>query len=399
MVLQAQKTTPVRTEVAFWLLYEGKLVLAAFNECNFANLGVFGGFYAVYGDGARGDEIATFALAGGETGLDEDVEELGAFCGGREALGEKIELIGAEVRNLAFAEENTSDFLGGIGGVDAMNNFCNHVSERALAIASAWILGVLGEDFAELIRGDDGVVLEVFFENFVRLVEPELVEIENAGLCAVEPDGVTFGLAEFAAGDFVDNERAGISVGFGALEAADEVDTRGAVAVLVGTAELEINVMSAEKMEEIVTLNEGVAKLGVADAGATFADAFLDELAVEKLSHAEGFADFAEEWEEFDFAKPIEVIENLGVGWGMSDADDLLGESDFVLCDFVEALEVTFDGIFRIANLASCATNEIIRSIAVANEAGAHHESSEVADVKRIGARVGAPIKITRSFV
>ena len=237
-VLQAQKTTPVRTEVDFGLFYEGKLVLAAFNECNFANLGVFGGFYAVYGDGARGDEVATFALAGGETGLDEDIEELGTFCGGREALGEKIELIGAEVRNLAFAEENTSDFLSGICGVDAMNNFCNHVSERALAIASAWVLGVLGEDFAELVRGDEGVVLEVFFENFVRLVEPELIEIENAGFVTVEPDGIAFGLAEFAAGDFIDNERARVSVGFSAFEAADEVDTRGAVAVLVGAAEL-----------------------------------------------------------------------------------------------------------------------------------------------------------------
>jgi hypothetical protein len=49
--------------------------------------------------------------------------------------------------------------------------------------------------------------------------------------------------------------------------------------------------------------------------------------------------------------------------------------------------------------LAGSATDKIIRSIAVANEAGAHHKSSEVADVKRIGARVGAPIKITRSFV
>ena len=398
-VLQAQKTTPVRTEVAFWLLYEGKLVLAAFNECNFANLGVFGGFYAVYGDGARGDEIATFTLAGGEAGLDEDIEELGAFCGGREALGEKIEFIGAEVRNLAFAEENAGDFLGGICGVDAMNNFCNHVSERALAVASAWVLGVLGEDFAELVRGDEGVILEVFAEDLIWLVEPELVEVENAGFLAVEPDGVAFGLAEFAAGDLVDNERARVSVGFGALETTNEVDARGAVAVLVGAAELEINVMGAEKVKEVVALNEGVAKLGVADAGAAFADALLDELAIEKLSHAECLADFAEEWEELNLAKPIEVIENLGVGWGMSDADDLLRECDFVLRDFVETLEVAFDGVLRITDLAGGATNEIIRSIAVANEAGAHHKSSEVADMKRIGTRVGAPIKITRSFV
>ena len=95
----------------------------------------------------------------------------------------------------------------------------------------------------------------------------------------------------------------------------------------------------------------------------------------------------------------IEVIENLSVGWGMSDADDLFRESDFVLCNFVETLEIAFDGVLRVADLTGGATNEIIRSIAVANEAGAHHKSSEVADMKRIGTRVGAPIKITRSFV
>ena len=83
----------------------------------------------------------------------------------------------------------------------------------------------------------------------------------------------------------------------------------------------------------------------------------------------------------------------------MSDANDLLGKSGFVGGDFLEALKVALDGILWVANLAGSATDKIIRSIAVANEAGAHHESSEVTDMKRIGARVGAPIKITRSFV
>ncbi len=394
-----KKTTPVRTEVAFWLFYEGKFVFAALDERNFTNRGVFGGFDAVNRDGARGDEVATFAFAGGETGLDENIEEIGAFRGGREAASKEIEFIFAKIGNLAFAKEDAGDFFGRVGGGFAVDDLCHHASECALAIASAWILGVLGEDIVEFFWGDEGVILEVFAEDLIWLVEPELVEVENAGFFAVEPDGVTFGLTEFAAGDLVDDERAGVGVSLGALEATNEVDTRGAVAVLVGAAELEINVMGAEKMKEIVALNKGVAKLGVADAGAAFADALLDELAVEKLSHTESFADFAEEWEEFDLAKPIEVIENLGVGWGMSDADDLLGQGDLVLGDFVETLQVAFDGILWIANLAGGAANKIIRSIAVANEACAHHESSEVADVKRIGTRVGAPIKITRSFV
>jgi hypothetical protein len=231
------------------------------------------------------------------------------------------------------------------------------------------------------------------------LVEPELVEVENTGLVGIEPDGVAFGFAEFAAGNLVDNERARVAVGGGVFEALNEMNARGAVAILIGAAELERNVVFTEKMEEIVALNEGVAKLGIRDAGATFADAFLDELAVKELSHTESFANFAEEWQEFDVFEPIVVIENLGVGWRMGNADDLCGESGFVVLDFLERFEVTLSGIFWITNLAGCTTDEIIWSIAVTGKASAHHESSEVANMKTIGGWVGAPIEITRSFV
>ena len=97
---------------------------------------------------------------------------------------------------------------------------------------------MLREDFAEPFWGDDGVELEVIFERVVGLVEPALVEIEDAGLVAIEPDGVAFGLAEFAAGDLIDDKWAAVGVSLGVFEAADEVDTRGAVAVLIGAAEL-----------------------------------------------------------------------------------------------------------------------------------------------------------------
>jgi hypothetical protein len=280
-----------------------------------------------------------------------------------------------------------------------MNNLSNFLSEALLTEASAWVFAMRSEDLVELLWHDEGEVFEVIFERVIGLVEPELIEVENAGLISVEPDGVAFGLAKFATGDLVDNEWAGVTIGSGVFEALNEMNTRGAVAVLIGTAELKRDVVLAEEMKEIVALNESVAKLSIRDAGATFADAFLDELAIEKLSHTEGFADFAKEWQEFDVFKPIVVIENFGVSWGMGDADDLGSESGFIVLDFLERFEVALSGIFRIANLAGSTTNEIIRSITMACKASAHHQSSEVTDVKTIGGWVGAPIKITRSFV
>lgn len=83
----------------------------------------------------------------------------------------------------------------------------------------------------------------------------------------------------------------------------------------------------------------------------------------------------------------------------MSDANDLTRESGFIVFDFVKWFELAFGVVFWIANLASGATNQEIWSITMAYEASAHHESSEVTDVKTISGRVGAPIKIARSFV
>ncbi len=381
------------------LAYDGEFVLAALDECELVDWLIFGNLSAINGNSVAREKLAAFALAGSESGFDENIEKLGAFIGSGEALGEQIELVGVEIGKLAVAKENSGDFLGRFGSVGAMDNFGDLGSELALTVASTWVFGMFGENFVELFWGDESEVLEVIFESVVGLVEPELVEIEDAGFVGIEPDSVAFGLAELAAGDFIDNKWAAVSVGFGVLEAFDEMNARGAVAVLIGAAELKIDVVFAEEMKEIIALDKGVAKLGIRDAGAAFADASLDELAIEKLSHAEGLANLTKEWKDFDLAEPVEIVENLGIGRGMGDADDLLGKSGFVALDFVETFEVALDGILWVANLASSATDKIIRSITVADEAGAHHESSEMADMKRIGTRIGAPIKITRSFV
>ena len=279
------------------------------------------------------------------------------------------------------SEEDVGDLLDIFEGVGTMHNFSDFLGEASLAKAGGRILLMFGKNLSELIGHDESEVFEVIFESLVGLVEPELVEFVDAGFGSVEPDGVTFGFAELAASDFVDNERARVAVGGSVFETLDEMDTRGAVAILIGAAELKVDVVSAEEVEEIVALNEGVAKFGIADAGTAITNTFLDELAVKQLSHTESFADFAQERQEFNIAKPIVIIENLGVGRGMSDTNDLSGESAFVVFDFVEALEVAFGGIFRVANLASSATHEIVRSITVANEASAHHEGGEMTDM------------------
>lgn len=280
-----------------------------------------------------------------------------------------------------------------------MNDGSDELGEASLAVASARIFAMTAQNFVEFFWSDESEVFEVIFERFVGLVEPELIEVEDGSFFAIKPDGVAFGFAEFATGDFVDNEWARVAVGCCVFETRNEVNARGTVTKLIGAAELKCNIVLAEEVQEIVALDEGVAKLGIRDAGAAFADAILDELAVEQLGHAEAFADFAKERQEFDIFEPVEIVDDGGILVGVGDANDLTRESGFVVFDFVERLELAFGVVFWIANLASGATNQEIWSITMAYEASAHHESSEVTDVKTISGRVGAPIKIARSFV
>lgn len=176
-----------------------------------------------------------------------------------------------------------------------MNDSGDEFGKTSLAKAGAWILAMFIQNFVEFFWGDESEVFEVIFECFVGLVEPELIEIEDGSFFAIKPDGVAFGFAEFATGDFVDNEWARVAVGCCVFETRNKMNARGAVAKLVGAAELKSNVVFAEEVQEIVALDESVAKLGIRDAGATFADAILDELTIEQLGHAEAFTDFAKE--------------------------------------------------------------------------------------------------------
>lgn len=134
------------------------------------------------------------------------------------------------------------------------------------------------------------------------------------------------------------------------------MDTRGAVAVLIGAAKLQRNAVLAIEMEEVVALNQGVREFGVRDARAAFTDAVLDELAVEELGHGEVFADFAQEIEIFDVFEPIEVVEH-GEVVGFDDALDLGFDTGFVVVNFFERFEVALAVFFGIANLAGGAAD------------------------------------------
>lgn len=248
MVIIPRMAVIVNIGLCFKLLYEGEFVLAFLDKGKGRNSLVLGSFDAINRDGVARDKLARFAFTAGEAGFGEDIDESFACFGGWEALCEELDVVFGEVLNFAVAKEEGSELFGLFCGFFAVNNLGNLVAEAFLAKASAWVFAMFGEDLVEFFWHDEGEVFEVIFEGVIGLVEPELVEVEDAGFVSVEPDSVTLGLAKLAAGYLVDNQWARVAVCIGVFEALDEMDAGGAVAELVGTAELKVDIVGAEKM-------------------------------------------------------------------------------------------------------------------------------------------------------
>ena len=91
------------------------------------------------------------------------------------------------------------------------------------------------------------------------------------------------------------------------------------------------------------------------------------------MSHAEDFADFAEEAEKVDRFEPVIVVDHLEI-FGLDNVADLFSKSVFVMLDFVKRLEVAFASFFGVANLTGSAANEKEGFVAVADKTRAHHK-------------------------
>ena len=162
-----------------WILAdECELVFAFFDERQLGDGLVGGDFLAIDRDGVAGDELAGFAFTRCEASGNEDVDEV-AKSSSREAFSEEFDFVGRKVGKFAVTEDDSGDFLSGHSSVFAMNDSSDELGEASLAVASARIFAMAGQNFVEFFWSDESEVFEVIFERFVGLVEPELIEVEN----------------------------------------------------------------------------------------------------------------------------------------------------------------------------------------------------------------------------
>ncbi len=106
-------------------------------------------------------------------------------------------------------------------------------------------------------------------------VDPELVELVRAGFFRRQPDRAAFGFTELGAVCFGD-QRHGQTEHLLLVLATRQIDTRGDVAPLIGTADLQLHLVAVVQLGEIEALQQVIGKLGEGDAGVVAIQALLN---------------------------------------------------------------------------------------------------------------------------
>lgn len=262
--------------------------------------------------------------------------------------------------------------------------------------AAAGIGEVVLFERGDFVSGEEREEFEVADDVAVVGLDPELVELVDAGAARVEPDGAALGFSEFGAVGFGDEREC--QAPCAAVEFfANEVHACGDVAPLVAAADLEFAAVDAGEVVEVVGLEEHVAEFRVADANLAVFHACADGFFGDHLIDGEVLADVAEEVEEADGAEPVGVVDEAsGVGGGVEveEACELGSDGGDVGGDLVFGEELAFLGFAAgVADAAGGAAGDGDGVVAGELEAAEGDEGDETAGVETIGGGVEAAVE------
>ena len=270
-------------------------------------------------------------------------------------------------------------------------------SQSLLQRTLTGVLRLLGLEGGNLVLGQVGEDFDILSGILVADVEPELVELVWRGALGVKPHIAALGLAKLGAVGLGD-ERAGDGEGLTAIDAANQLGTRGDVAPLVAATHLQAASLGLIEVQIVVALQQLVAELGerhavVGIGGQTFLDRVLGHHVVD----GDVLADVADEVEEAVALHPVIVVDQDGVvgritvkvqELGQLLADALLVVAQGVLIDEHALLRLHR----RVANHACGSANQGDGPVSGTLQVLEHHDAHQVANVQRVGCGVDAHI-------
>ncbi len=276
---------------------------------------------------------------------------------------------------------------------------CDRLLQFAL-VRSRLVFGHQGLDGLPVEEGEDP---DVALRILVADIQPELVELVRRRIACVEPYIAALGLPELRPVGFLD-QRAGHSVHLSVLYATNQLHTRGDVAPLVRTSQLQPTAMLAIELHEVVPLHQLVGELRKGHAVALAVETLLHGVFRHHVVHGDMLAHVADEFEESHPLHPVVVIDQHGgIGCGRIEIyqfgelppDGLLITTQGGLVE-----QVAFERFARrVADHPRRPSDEDDGPVAAALEMTQDHHSHQMAYMQRIGRRVESEVSRSHSLL
>ena len=208
---------------------------------------------------------------------------------------------------------------------------------------------MLCDERLDLLAGEGGEYLDITLRIVVGDVHPELEELIRGGVFLREPDIAGLCLTELTAVSFGD-ERTGEGECLIAVHLTHQLDARGDIAPLVGTAHLHEAVLVLVEIDKIVALKELVGELGERHTLCELAvETFLHRVLRHHIIDGDEFADVTGEIQEGVVLHPVVVVHELrGIGFVAVEIQEvlqLLADAGYVMAQCLLGEEVTLGGL------------------------------------------------------
>ena len=142
-----------------------------------------------------------------------------------------------------------------------MNHFSHVFSQSSLQHTFAWILTMLPNHFVDLVKRNECEHLNETLRIFIRLIEPELIELIWACLLSIKPNVTFFRLTKLSTVSLGHKRPCKHTCVITTDHSTDKLNTSCTITVLVTTTNLQFAVVLLVKLYKVVTLNQLIGKL------------------------------------------------------------------------------------------------------------------------------------------
>ena len=247
-----------------------------------------------------------------------------------------------------------------------------------------------------LQRGED---FDILLGIIITDIQPELIEGIWCCSVAIEPDITTFCLTKLLTISLCNQWTSkAVCLCFIAKCTTNKFGTSSHVTPLVITTQLQLNTVLLILIEEVVTLQKLIGKLGKAKSIASLTiQTLLHTILSHHIVDGNMLTNQTSEVEEGEVLHPVIVVNHLSlvrlVAIKVKELAYLLFNSLLIMVKCFSIKKVTLLTLARrVTNHTSSTTHEEIRFMSATLQMTQHHDTTEVSDVQRVSCWVSTQV-------